>query len=358
MASVNEKELTRIIKSGELSGVYYLYGTDLYSVEKYKREMVKRTVKAGDETYNLHEFEGKDIDTDGLSEAVDGFPMFADKLCVTVCDLDLEEETKQRPGHRKLDETRMKQLTETVSNVPDTTVLIFYTANINVCGGKKYPTPKNKKLIDIVAKKGTVCEINVKSRSESVRIICAESSKRGSAMDEKAAGLLFDRCCGNMTMIMNELDKLTSYANGKSIDVHTVELLTPDSGDAKSYSLADAVAAGNMNRSMELFRELINDPENTPVYLLYVLTGSMNDLYRARLALDYNHGLPEIMKDFGYSPSVEFRVKNALSSVRRTDIRHLRKCLEILAKADIDMKSSGADPAVILEKAIVEMLAR
>ena len=222
---MNEKELTRIIKSGELSGVYYLYGTDLYSVEKYKREMVKRTVKAGDETYNLHEFEGKDIDTDGLSEAVDGFPMFADKLCVTVCDLDLEEETKQRPGHRKLDETRMKQLTETVSNVPDTTVLIFYTANINVCGGKKYPTPKNKKLIDLVAKKGTVCEINVKSRSESVRIICAESSKRGSAMDDKAAGLLFDRCCGNMTMIMNELDKLTSYANGKSIDVHTVELL-------------------------------------------------------------------------------------------------------------------------------------
>ena len=334
MASVNEKELTRILKSGELSGVYYLYGTDLYSVEKYKREMVKRTVKAGDETYNLHEFEGKDIDTDGLSEAVDGFPMFADKLCVTVCDLDLEEETKQRPGHRKLDETRMKQLTETVSNVPDTTVLIFYTANINVCGGKRYPTPKNKKLIDLVAKKGTVCEINVKSRSESVRIICAES------------------------MIMNELDKLTAYANGKSIDVHTVELLTPDSGDAKSYSLADAVAAGNMNRSMELFRELINDPENTPVYLLYVLTGSMNDLYRARLALDYNHGLPEIIKDFGYSPSVEFRVKNALSSVRRTDIRHLRKCLEILAKADIDMKSSGADPTVILEKAIVEMLAR
>ena len=83
-----------------------------------------------------------------------------------------------------------------------------------------------------------------------------------------------------------------------------------------------------------------------------------DSLYRARLALDYNHGLPEIMKDFGYSPSVEFRVKNALSSVRRTDIRHLRKCLEILAKADIDMKSSGADPAVILEKAIVEMLAR
>ena len=187
----------------------------------------------------------------------------------------------------------MKQLTETVSNVPDTTVLIFYTANINVCGGKRYPTPKNKKLIDLVAKKGTVCEINVKSRSESVRIICAESSKRGSAMDDKAAGLLFDRCCGNMTMIMNELDKLTAYANGKSIDVHTVELLTPDSGDAKSYSLADAVAAGNMNRSMELFRELINDPENTPVYL-----------------------------------------------------------------ADIDMKSSGADPTVILEKAIVEMLAR
>lgn len=356
MASVNEKELSRLIKSGELSGAYYLYGTDLYTIEKYKREMVSRVVKKGDETYNLHEFQGRNLDAEGISEACDGYPMFAEKLCVTVCDLDMEEETKQRPGHKKLDESGVKLLHETVSNVPETTVLIFYTANINVCGGKKYPTPKNKKLIDIIAKKGTVCEINVKSRSESVKMICSAASKLGSPMDDRAAGELFDRCCGNMTLIMNEVDKLSSYANGKSIDVHTVEMLTPDTGDAKSYSLADAVAAGNMSRAMGLYRELADNPENTPVYLLYVLTGSMNDLYRARLALDHGHGISDVMSDFGYAKNLEFRVKNAFSSVRKLSADRIRYCLEILAKADIDMKSGGASPGLILEKAIAQML--
>lgn len=347
MASINEKELTRIIKSGEISGVYYLYGTDLYNVVQYKKEMVKRIVRQGDETYNLHEYQGKDIDTEAVSEACEAIPMFADKLCVTVCDLDLETE--------RLSDSRMKMLTETAANLPDTTVLIFYTANIDVCGGKKYPTAKNKKLIDLIAKKGTVCEIPLKSRSEAVKIICARASKLGSPMDDKAAGLLWERCCGDMNMIVSEIDKLTSFANGSPVSVQTVEALTPETGDAKSYNLADAVAAGNISRATELYNELI-DNRSDPVYLLYVLTGSMNDLYRARLALDYNHGVPDAVKDFGYSKALEFRVKNAFSAVRRTSADHLRRCMEILAQADMDMKSGAGAPAIIIEKAIIQML--
>ena len=347
MASVNERELSRLIKSGELSGAYYLYGTDLYTIEKYKREMVSRVVKKGDETYNLHEFQGRDLDAEGISEACDGYPMFADKLCVTVCDLDLETE--------RLSDSRMKMLTETAANLPDTTVLIFYTANIDVCGGKKYPTAKNKKLIDLIAKKGTVCEIPLKSRSEAVKMICARASKLGSPMDDKAAGLLWERCCGDMNMIVSEIDKLTSFANGSPVTVQTVEALTPETGDAKSYNLAAAVAAGNISRATELYNELI-DNRSDPVYLLYVLTGSMNDLYRARLALDYNHGVPDAVKDFGYSKALEFRVKNAFSAVRRTSADHLRRCMEILAQADMDMKSGAGAPAIIIEKAIIQML--
>lgn len=347
MASINEKELTRIIKSGEISGVYYLYGTDLYNVVQYKKEMVKRIVREGDETYNLHEYQGKDIDTEAVSEACEAIPMFADKLCVTVCDLDLETE--------RLSDSRMKMLTETAANLPDTTVLIFYTANIDVCGGKKYPTAKNKKLIDLIAKKGTVCEIPLKSRSEAVKMICARASKLGSPMDDKAAGLLWERCCGDMNMIVSEIDKLTSFANGSPVTVQTVEALTPETGDAKSYNLADAVAAGNISRATELYNELI-DNRSDPVYLLYVLTGSMNDLYRARLALDYNHGVPDAVKDFGYSKALEFRVKNAFSAVRRTSADHLRRCMEILAQADMDMKSGAGAPAIIIEKAIIQML--
>lgn len=356
MASVNEKELMRIIKSGELSGAYYLYGTDRYAVEKYCKAMVEKTVKKGDEAYNLHRFAGRDLDVEGLSEVCDAFPMFADKLCVTVGDLDMEEETKQRQGHKSITADRMKLLTQTVSDVPDTTVLIFYAPNIDVCGGKKKPTAKNKKLIDLVAKKGTVCELNIKSRAENIKMISALIAKQGSTIDERAAGLVLDRCGCDMNMAVNETDKLAAYANGGHITESDVAMLTPDSSDAKSYDLANAVAAGNMSRATELYSELTADPENTPVYLLYVLAGSMNDLYRARLALDSGKSISDVMQDFGYQANLEFRVKNAFSSVRKTSTEKLRRCLETLANADMAMKTGAGDPAVILEKAIVSML--
>lgn len=357
MASVNEKELSRIIKSKQARGAYYLYGTDLYAVGEYKRALVKSVLDGADKTYNLHEYQGRDIDIQAVAESCEGYPVFAERLCVTVCDLDMEEETKSRPGHKRLDDAAVKTLTETVSDLPETTALIFYTADADIYGGKKYPTAKNKKLIDLVAKNGTVCEINVRSRQESVKSIISKAEKLGCGITPEAAGMIFDRCCGNMNMIMCELDKLSSYVNGGVIGEEAAGILTPDYSGAKSYSLADAAAAGNVSRTMQLYHELINDPENTPVYLLYVLTGSMNDLYRARLALDHNRSAAETAKDFGYAKNLEFRVRNAFSSARKTSAAHLRECLRILARADIDMKSGRGAPELILERAIVSMLA-
>ncbi len=347
MASVTEKQLSAMIKSGELSGAFYIYGSDLYSTEQYKRSMVQKLVRKGDEACNLHEFQGKDIDVPALSEICEGYPFFADKLCITVCDLDLDSE--------KLPDADMKLLLSTVQELPETTVLIFYAADIDVCDGKKYPTPKNKKLIDCIAKCGTVCNIPLKTKGEAVKILVSAFSKAGCTCAANAAELLYERCGGDMMLMMNEKDKLASYAAGGNIDTSAVEMLTPESGDAKAYELADAVAAGNMNRAALLYNELI-DARNEPVYLLYVLTGSMNDLYSARLAIDYSKSMSDIMEDFGYKKNLEFRIKKAMSSVRGVSARRLHRCMEILAQADIDMKSGAGIPAVILETAIVKML--
>lgn len=347
MAAITEKELNALIKSGNISGAYYLYGTDLYLTEQYARAMIKQTVKQGDEAYNLHTFEGKNLDVEALSEACEAVPMFADRLCVAVRDLDLEAE--------KLSDPKRKLLFETAGNLPESTVLIFYTANADVFGGKKTVTPKNKRLIDLIEKKGCACRLMIKSRSEAVKSIISRAGKQGCAIEQRAAEILWERCLGDMNMIVNELDKLSAYVSGGVIDAVCVEKLTPETGDAKAYNLADAVAAGNMGKSMELYNDLINS-RSDPIYLLYVLTGSMNDLYRARLAIDFNRSVTDVMRDFSYARNVEFRVKNAFASARKASLPRLRRCMEILADADMDMKSGAGTPAVIIEKAIVQML--
>lgn len=346
MAEVTPKELERAIKSAETTKAYYLYGADLYSVQRFKKALVGKIVREGSEDFNLHEFQGKGISIDDMSAACEGIPIFAEKMCVTVCDLDLDSE--------RLSSDMTKLLLDTVKNLPDTTTLIFYTANIDVCGGRKAPTAKNKKLIDAVNKIGTVCRFITKTKSEAARDIAALASTQGCTIDAAAAQLLYDRCIGDFMLISGETDKLCSYVKNGNITVKEVELLTPETPDAKGYELADAVAKGNVTLAMKLLNEL-TAMKNDPVYLLYIITGSIVDLYRARLALDFNRTVGDVVSDFGYAKNLEFRVKNAFSAVRNMSAARLRKCLEILVDTDFRFKTGAGIPSVLLEEAIIRM---
>ncbi|MGN0666915.1 MAG: DNA polymerase III subunit delta [Huintestinicola sp.] len=351
MPLVTSKELDRIIKSGDHSSVYYIYGTDLYSVGQYKKALVSSIVKPGDEAYNLHEFQGKDFELEKFADVCEAFPMFADRLCVTVSDLDLESE--------KLKDDRMKLLLDTVMNLPETTTVVFFTANIDICDGKKYPTAKNKRLVDAVSKAGIVCEFKTKTKNDIVKEIRSLVSSAGCTIDDKAASVLCDRCLSDLMVISCEIEKLTAYVSGGNITAETVAMLTPESDDAKSYFLADAIAAGNMSLAMEIFNELV-DMKNDPVYLLYVITGGMNDLYRARIALDNGKSASEVAEDFRYSKSTAFRIEKSMRSVRNVSTEHLRSCMELLTETDIRFKTGAGNESktVLLEQAIVKMLTK
>ena len=47
MAQMNEKELNRALRTGLPSGVFLLYGSDRYLVERYASLIVDRAVRRG-----------------------------------------------------------------------------------------------------------------------------------------------------------------------------------------------------------------------------------------------------------------------------------------------------------------------
>ena len=65
MAQMNEKELNRALRTGLPSGVFLLYGSDRYLVERYASLIVDRAVK-GDKTFNYERVDGAKIDFDHL----------------------------------------------------------------------------------------------------------------------------------------------------------------------------------------------------------------------------------------------------------------------------------------------------
>ncbi|HBL40615.1 MAG TPA: hypothetical protein DDY98_03220, partial [Ruminococcaceae bacterium] len=79
------------------------------------------------------------------------------------------------------------------------------------------------------------------------------------------------------------------------------------------------------------------------------------DMYRARIALGAGEAATAPAKVFDYRRK-EFRLTNAASNSRTLSVKRIRKCLDLLAQADMKMKSTALDERNILEELILQLI--
>lgn len=345
VAAVTENDLKTAIKNRQFKNAYYFYGRDIAAVEAYTKNLVSKIVDKDNADYNLHSFDGKTFDLDIFSDACDGLPVFAEYVCCTVCDLNAEQ----------LNADALNSIISIIGNLPESTVLIFYYTSVDVTDGKKYPTAKNKKLMDAVNKAGGVCNFALKTPAALSKEIMAKVSKAGCGISREAAVFLAEQCLCNTLMIENEIDKLTAYAQGNEITVDTVRALSPRQIETTSFDLAKAITRMDSATAIRLLNDLTEE-KTEPISILYAITGNMLDLYRARTAISCGKGPEDVKADFGYSKVLSFRVDNAFRDVNRISMPHIRMCMKVLAETDSAMKSTKTPPQTLLEEAVVKML--
>ena len=345
-AIVNDSEIKSLLKIRPLSRVYYFYGKDIANAETAAKETAGAAVKKGGETYNYHAFDGKSFSLEELVSACEALPMGSEYVCCTVCDLNAET----------LGADTLKELVNYISDLPETTVLVFYNTSVDVTDGKKYPTAKNKKLIDAATKYGTVCCFSFKTPAVLAREICAKAAAHGSSISRDNAALVAELCGCSTILIDNEIAKLSSYAQNNEITAEDIRLLCPRQIDATSFDLAKAIARHDKINAFRLLADLAEE-KTEPIAILYAVSGNMVDLYRAKAAQGCRKTAADVLNDFGYAKNLAFRVDNAFREAGHFSIAHLRKCVQILTETDVAMKSSAADKMILLEEAIVKMLA-
>jgi DNA polymerase-3 subunit delta len=324
--------------------VYYLYGKNVTDIEKAVRYIKSRAVKKGDELYNLREFSGKDFVAEAFSEACDCLPVFAEMNCVTVNDLNAE----------KLNAAELNIVLETVEKLAATNCVVFFQSGIDITDGKRYPTSKNKKLIDCVAKNGTVCEFPAKTAGVLAQDIMKYASSMGGSISKEAALFLADRVGFDSMIAERECEKLVAFKKDE-ITIDDIKILTPKELSSNIYDLAKAVSAFDRIRAMAIFDELIKQ-RTDPIIIHYSLSGSFTDLYRAKCAIISARSPGDMREDFAYPKNVSFRVDNAFRDSNRASLSHLRECVKILSETDIKMKSGSGDNVILLETALIKMM--
>lgn len=134
-------KLKKDLSENNLGNLYLFYGEEDYLRDYYIQQVQKKLLTEGMETFNLHQFQGKELDIQTLADCVDALPMMSERTVILVYDYDLFEH-----------ESRRDRLEQMFRDLPEYVCLIFIYDLL------PYKSGGNTKLGKLLKKVATVVE--------------------------------------------------------------------------------------------------------------------------------------------------------------------------------------------------------
>ena len=339
MAELKPEELEKQIKARQFSRVYVLYGTEQMYVKNYTEKLTNAINGSAPSDFNFHTF-GGDVNLDELAAAVQVVPFMSEYNCVLVSDIFLD----------RLNADDLNKFKAICKSVAEGSVLILSMPS--------YIPKKNKTaftaIINRAKKDGTVVAFNKIDERTLEKHIAKWANENGKFITQSVARNLMRVCGTDLNRLKNEVDKLCAYTKGESIEPSSVDLLVSQTLETKIFALSDYVLAGNGDAAFQVLDTLFYQKEE-PVMMLYVLSTAMIDAYRIRVADESGVSREQLAEDFAYGKRA-FALDKARRSTRRVSTEALRKCLDAVLKADIEMKTVPVNNRIHIEKLIATLL--
>ena len=338
MASVGEQALKEKIRNSPL-GAYFIYGDEDYLKKVYVNKIVAAAVDDDFAEFNFHKLDGKESSLGDVYDCVEAMPMMSDSTCVLVEDMPLDT----------LDEDGMSMLTDMVVNIPETCALVFFMRSIK---------PSSKiwdSIKSVFDEYGTLVNLAKKETADIVKTVENAAKKRGVPFENGVARYLIECVGSDLNTIHNEMEKLCAYALGRTVTKADVDTVCTKTLEAKVFDVMRSLHSGRFELAVSKLETLISQKEE-PTMILGAFIASYMDIYRARAAVVSGFDASENAKYYDYKRK-EFRLTNAVRDGKGLSLPAIYKCIEILAKADEQLKGYDTDEALVLEQTLTKLAA-
>ncbi len=206
-----------------------------------------------------------------------------------------------------------------------------------------------------------VVELQQVSEDDAVRWVMREAEAKGVAFKEAAANELVDALGAEMLSVKSELEKLLLYAGAMgegAIDVGDVETMVAAAKQRSLYELTDAISLKDAPRALALLQGLLNASdggEDSAIGHIFTLAKT----YRQMLVLNEKQVKDQramwqvLWPGFRVAP---FAADALIAQARRyRDRGELTRGLRLIAKADLELRSSPADKRLVLERLVMRL---
>ena len=216
-----------------------------------------------------------------------------------------------------------------------------------------------ERLTETLGEHCSMVELAHVNEEDAMRWISATATEAGTRMEPDAARELADALGSDMMLIASEMEKLLLYTLGKGrITLGDVETMVLGAKQRSLYELTDAISARDRARALALLHGLLNSSdagEDAAIGHLYMLART----FRQMLVI--------LEKDVRDSRAIwqalwqgvrmpPFAADDLIKQARRYKSRRdLTRALRLVARADLELRSSPPDKRLVLERLVYEL---
>jgi len=195
--------------------------------------------------------------------------------------------------------------------------------------------------------------------ADAIKWVIANAEGRGIRFDADAARELVDALGADMMMVASEFEKLSLYVEGKGrITLGDVETMVLAAKQRSLYELTDAISQRDRTRALLLLHGLLNASdggEDAAIGHLYMLARTFRQML---IILEKNvrdsRAIWAVMwQGFRMPP---FAAEDLIRQARRyKSRRELTRALRLVARADLELRSSPANKLLVLERLVLAL---
>ena len=326
--------LTKINKEPDSLGLVLLYGTEDYMIDGAVSMLKKACLGEGAEDMDYSVIDtrtGDKFEMAKLEELISMPPWMSPKRLIVIKQSGL-------PGRELSD----KEL-EILKNIPSSATVVFFEESVD----------SRKKAFKAFLQNGTVASMSGFEEDELAGWISNRFSKEKLRIGFEAANSMSSRCSGNMMELVNEINKVTLYCQGKGYTEVTpdiVELCCPADLSGKIFDIMDACGSGNARIALGTLDKLIANKEPLPRIRVSIIN-HIKALIMAKEA-----GNPDILvKRTGMK---EFRAKKLVAQSGSFTMKRLIDLYLAASDSDSDFKHGLIDERYSLEIILVKASAK
>ncbi|MDD6172241.1 MAG: DNA polymerase III subunit delta [Ligilactobacillus ruminis] len=326
-------EVMNQIKNDKIGSIYLILGKERYCSEEIKNALLgKLSPQEKEFNSSIYDMEETPL-ASALNDAM-SVPFFGDRRIVIVNNpYFLTGEKKKNKVEHDID-----GLLKYLEYPLETTTLVFIAPYEKL--------DERKKVVKTLKKVANVVENQPLKEIQVRQIINQRLKKNGLSIEPKAFDTLMERTNAEISLAMNELDKLILLCKDEQvISEAEADRMISRSLEQNVFDLVSLVLSRNTQKSIEMYHDLLLSKEE-PIAINAILIGQFRLLLQVSILKRHGFSQGSITNALKIHP---YRVKLALRTVQRFQQEDLKNAYLGLVKVEKRLKSTDQDPELLFQ---------